>query len=28
MGSYERPSYKMTLDNSEKTLKLRNYWLR
>lgn len=28
MGSYERPTYKMTLDNSEKTLKLRNYWLR
>jgi predicted metalloprotease with PDZ domain len=28
MGSYERPTYKMTLDNSEKTLKLRNFWLR
>jgi hypothetical protein len=28
MGSYERPTYKMTFDNNEKTLKLRNYWLR
>jgi predicted metalloprotease with PDZ domain len=28
MGSHERPTYKMTFDNNEKTLKLRNYWLR
>lgn len=28
MGAYERPTYKMTLDNNEKTKKLRNYLLR
>lgn len=28
MGAYERPSYRMTLDGSEKTKKLRDYLLR